>query len=148
MSTALLLGLVLLATPQDDVPWFQLYDQGVAAIEQGRAREAGPLLEAALAKRADEGLRLRTSGVYLVDYMPYLYLAIASQMSGDLEAARRYVAAAEKSGVAAASEVVAMVPGTLFRCSRGNVPAGGRRHATREPGSGRGWVLPRLQPRR
>ena len=35
MSTALLLGLVLLATPQDDVAWYQLYDQGVTAIEQG-----------------------------------------------------------------------------------------------------------------
>jgi tetratricopeptide (TPR) repeat protein len=105
MVHALLLGLVLLATPQDEATWYQLYDRGVTAIEQGRPQEARSLLEAALAMQPAEGIRVRTSSIYFVDYMPNLYLAIASQMTGDLEAARSYLAKAEASGVAERSEV-------------------------------------------
>ncbi len=105
MVHVLLLGLILLAAPQEDATWFQLYDRGVTAIEQGRPEEATPLLQAALAKQATEGLRIRTNGIFFVDYMPNLYLAIASQMTGDLAAARAYLDVAEASGVAARSEV-------------------------------------------
>jgi tetratricopeptide (TPR) repeat protein len=105
MVHALLLVLALPAAPQDDTAWYQLYDRGVAAIEQGRPEDARPLLEAALAEQPTEGLKVRTSGIYFVDYMPNLYLAIASQMTGDRDAAHSYLAAAERSGVAASSEV-------------------------------------------
>ena len=105
MVHALLLGLLVLASPPGEDTWYQLYDRGVTAIESGRPQDAKPLLEAALAMQPVEGIRLRTSGIYFVDYMPNLYLAIASQMSGDLDAARTYLDAAEQSGVAARSEV-------------------------------------------
>jgi tetratricopeptide (TPR) repeat protein len=104
MLDTLVLGLALLAVPQEPAAWYQLYDQGVMAIEQGRPAEARPLLEAALAKRPTEGLKVRTYGVFFVDYMPHLYLAIAAQMLGELESARASIATAEASGIAARSE--------------------------------------------
>jgi len=122
MVHALFLGLALLAAPQDDTAWYQLYDRGVTAIEQGRPQEARPLLEAALAKQPTEGLRLRTSGIYFVDYMPNLYLAIAAQMTGDLETARKYIAEAEATGVAASSEVGAPLLSAFRILMRAPIP--------------------------
>jgi hypothetical protein len=105
MLDTFVLGLVLLALPQEPGNWYQLYDQGVTAVEQGRAVEARPLILAALAKRPAEGLKVRTYGVFFVDYMPHLYLAMAAQMLGDLDSARASIERAEASGVAARSEV-------------------------------------------
>jgi hypothetical protein len=105
MLDTVVLGLALLAVPQENGAWYQLYDQGVTAVERGRPAEARPLLEAALAKQPAEGLKVRTYGVFFVDYMPHLYLAIAAQMLGELDGGRAELVKAEASGVAARSEV-------------------------------------------
>ena len=42
-----------------------------------------PLLEAALASRSEEALRIRTHGVHFVDYLPHLYLAYAHWLAGN-----------------------------------------------------------------
>ncbi len=85
--------------------WYAQYEKGVRLIEQGNGAEAKAALEAALAARQAEGLRVPTRTHQYIDYLPHLYLAIASQMSGDVESARKHLASAETSGVAAKSEV-------------------------------------------
>lgn len=85
--------------------WYAQYEKGVRLIEQGNAAEARTALEAALAARQAEGLQVPTRIHQYIDYLPHLYLAIASQMTGDVEAARKHLAMAESSGMAAKSEV-------------------------------------------
>ncbi len=84
--------------------WDESYQAGVRLIEQGQAAAAKPLLVAALAARQKEGLQVPTGSQQYVDYLPHLYLAIANQMSGNVDAARKELALAETSGVAARSE--------------------------------------------
>ncbi len=95
---------VLLSTTQPS-NWYEHYELGVRLIEQGQAASALPHLEAAFAARQKEGLQVPARSQLYVDYLPHLYLAIAHQMSGDVDAARRELALAETSGVAAKSEV-------------------------------------------
>jgi tetratricopeptide (TPR) repeat protein len=85
--------------------WYEDYERGVRLIEQGRAAEAKAKFEAALAARAEEGVQVPTRMQQYIDYLPHLYLAIASQMSGDVEVARKHLALAETSGMAVKSEV-------------------------------------------
>ena len=85
--------------------WYQQYEKGVRAIEQGRAGEARESLAAAVAARREEGVQVPTRPQQYIDYLPHLYLAIAHQMSGDVDAARKELALAETSGMAAKSEV-------------------------------------------
>ena len=85
--------------------WYEQYEKGVRLIEQGKAEAAKDALAAAIAARAEEGLQVPTRPQQYLDYLPHLYLAIAHQMTGDVEAARKALARAESSGVAAKSEV-------------------------------------------
>lgn len=96
---------VLAASPAFAAEWHEHYEKGVRLIEQGQAEAAKGPLEAALAARAAEGLQLATGPQQYMDYLPHLYLAIASQMTGDVDRARRELAHAETSGMAARSEV-------------------------------------------
>ena len=85
--------------------WYEQYEKGVRLIEQGRADEARAALTAALAARAEEGLQVPTAPQQYIDYLPHLYLAIANQMGGNVDQARKELALAETSGMAAKSEV-------------------------------------------
>ena len=85
--------------------WYDHYEEGVRLIAQGDATGARKALEAALAARSEEGLQVPSRAREYVDYLPHLYLAIANQMSGDVERARKDLARAEASGVAVRSEV-------------------------------------------
>jgi tetratricopeptide (TPR) repeat protein len=85
--------------------WYDHYEKGVRLIEQGRGEEAREALTAALAGRADEGVQLPAGQQQYIDYLPHLYLAIANQMAGDVEKARKELGLAETSGMAAKSEV-------------------------------------------
>jgi tetratricopeptide (TPR) repeat protein len=96
---------VLAATPLSAATWFENYERGVRLIEQGKAEAAKPLLEKAVEGRADEGLQLPVRPQQYIDYLPHLYLAVASQMTGDVESARKHLARAETAGTAARSEV-------------------------------------------
>ena len=84
--------------------WVSHYELGIRLIEQGQGHAARGELEAALAARSSEGLQVTTRPNQYVDYLPHLYLAIASQMSGDVEEARRQLGLAETSGKSARSE--------------------------------------------
>ena len=99
---ALILSL-LLATASDS--WFDHYERGVRLIEQGNASAARAELAAAIAVRPTEGLQVATRPQQYIDYLPHLYLAIANQMTGDVETAKKELARAEDSGVAQQSDV-------------------------------------------
>ena len=102
----LLLAVILLAAPGASAQtWYDHYEKGVRLIEQGDASAARTSLEAALAARGAEGLQVPSRPQQYLDYLPHLYLAIASQMNGDVERARKELALAETSGMAAKSEV-------------------------------------------
>jgi len=106
MKRGFLLVLLALAAPIALAgDWYDEYEKGVRLIEQGNAAGAKPALEAALKAREAEGLQVPTRPQQYIDYLPHLYLAIASQMTGDVESARKHLGAAESSGVAAKSEV-------------------------------------------
>jgi len=100
-----LIAILLFAVPLSAASWYESYEQGVRLIEQGQAGAAMKALEAALTERAEEGVQVPTTMQQYMDYLPHLYLAIASQMSGDVERARKELALAETSGMAAKSEV-------------------------------------------
>jgi hypothetical protein len=97
--------LLLAAVTASAANWYEHYEKGVRLIEQGHAEEAREALAAALAARAEEGVQVPTGQQQYIDYLPHLYLAIASQMDGDVEHARKELALAETSGMAARSEV-------------------------------------------
>lgn len=98
-------ALLLMALPASASNWYDHYENGVRLIEQGQAESAKVALEAALAARAEEGIRVPTRPQQNIDYLPHLYLAIASQMSGDVDRARDELGLAESSGAAARSDV-------------------------------------------
>jgi hypothetical protein len=97
--------LMLATTTASAATWYEQYEKGVRLIEQGKAGDAREALAAALAARAEEGVQVPTGPQQYLDYLPHLYLAIASQMDGDVEKARKELALAETSGMAARSEV-------------------------------------------
>jgi hypothetical protein len=106
MSRTLLIAALLCAAPAvRAASWYDQYEKGVRQIQQGDAEGARQSLAAALAARSEEGVQLPTRAQQYIDYLPHLYLAIASQMTGDVDAARKELALAETSGMAAKSEV-------------------------------------------
>ena len=105
MIRTCLVVLLLASSPAFAADWYQDYERGVRLIEQGDAAGAKSALAAAVAARAQEGVQVPTRPQQYIDYLPHLYLAIAHQMSGDVEQARAELALAETSGMAAKSEV-------------------------------------------
>jgi hypothetical protein len=103
-ATVLLLSAHLAAAGPDSLAWLEPYRTGVRLVEQGRGAEGRKALETALRLRGAGGLRVPAGGVEYVDYLPQLYLAMACQMSGDLDAGRAYLLAAEQEGLAEKSE--------------------------------------------
>ena len=107
MSVSILLLALMLraAEPASEATWYEHYEHGVSLIERGKSSEAVTELKAALSQRPQEGLQVSVREGRYLDYLPHLYLAIASQMNGDVEDARKHLAAAEKSGVAGRSAI-------------------------------------------
>ncbi len=85
---------VVLLSAGPDAAARAAYERGRTLIESGKAAEARAELERALAAAPQE----------TPDYLPQVYLAIASHMTGDTAAAKRHLAAAESSGAAERSE--------------------------------------------
>jgi hypothetical protein len=94
---------ILLAVPSGT--WYEHYDRALRLIADGQGAGARDELQAALALRGKEQLQAATQRHEYIDYLPHLYLAIAKQMTGDIDGSRKVLAKAEESGVAAKSEV-------------------------------------------
>jgi hypothetical protein len=103
-APALLLSAVFALAGPETLSWLEPYRAGVRLVEQGKGAEARKALESALRLRPAGGLRVPAGGVDYVDYLPHLYLAMACQMSGDPDAGRAYLVAAEREGLAEKSE--------------------------------------------
>lgn len=131
----LALLLLLFAIDPASPAWYVHYEKGLALIQDGSANEARVELEAALKERSVEGLQLAIGDRQYVDYLPHLYLAIASQMGGDVAAARKHLAAASNSGVAPKSEVGKPLFVAYELLLRGEIskPSPRPRYATYEP---------------
>lgn len=131
-----LFAVMFLATAVSAGQWYERYEKGIRLIEQGQAEAARAELEAALKGRSAEGLQLPSRPQQYIDYLPHLYLAIANQMAGDVEAARKELALAETGGLAAKSEVGRPLLVAYQLLLRGD--GGGRypRYATFEPREG------------
>jgi tetratricopeptide (TPR) repeat protein len=105
MWTALVVALAAApAAAQEGPAWHKHYEQGVALVQDGKGAEARARLEEALRLRPNEALRVPTDGLRYVDYLPHVYLAAACHLAGDGASARKHLAEAERSGVAAKSE--------------------------------------------
>ena len=103
-ATALLSSALFAATAPPNLGWLEPYRTGVRLVEQGQGALARKSLETALGLRGAGGLRVPAGGVDYGDYLPHLYLAVACQMSGDPDAGRAYLVAAEQEGLAEKSE--------------------------------------------
>lgn len=124
--------LLLIATPAFAANWYDAYQKGVRLIGEGQAVAAKASLEEALAARGEEGLQIPARPQQYLDYLPHLYLAIANQMSGDIERARKELALAETSGMAAKSEVGHPLLVAYQLLLRGDTP-GYTNYARRKP---------------
>ena len=72
---------------------------------RGGGSESGDReLNQALERRGDSGTRVRTYGMRVIDYFPYLKLGIAYYLAGEPEAALRAFETAERLGAVKASE--------------------------------------------
>jgi tetratricopeptide (TPR) repeat protein len=105
MLRTLIAVVMLFALPAAAATWHDDYQKGVRLIEQGNGEAAKAALTAALSSRAEEGVQVPVRPQQYIDYLPHLYLAIAEQMTGNVQQARRELALAETSGMAARSEV-------------------------------------------
>ncbi len=87
------------------LPWYSHYDRGLALIDEGKAAEAVIEFEEAIAKRSKPGTAVRVYSNRYIVYVPHLYLAIAAQMSGDMDKAKSSLENAKQLGVAGETEV-------------------------------------------
>src|SRR5687768_10081903 len=106
MRVAAAFALILAIAPAlaADTKWVKHYEDGVRLLEEGNHAEAQKALRAALEARPAEQLSLEVEKGHYIDYLPHLYLTIASYELGDAAAAKQHLKEAEKTGLAARSE--------------------------------------------
>jgi tetratricopeptide (TPR) repeat protein len=104
----LLISIALLvlagASPARADQWYEHYARAEKALTDGDHTTAIAELNLALERRGDSGARVRTYGMRVVDYFPYLKLGIAYFAAGEFEAALRAFDTEEQLGAVADSE--------------------------------------------
>jgi tetratricopeptide (TPR) repeat protein len=85
--------------------WKTQYQLGMERLEAGEHATAYLYFERALATQPEERLAAVEIDGTAADYLPHLYLCVTAYHQGELEGARRHLAAAETSGRAAESAV-------------------------------------------
>ncbi len=100
LPTALLaLALLASAGPLRADRWYVHYEKAEHALEQEQWRTAVEQLLQAIERKGDSGARVRTYGMKVVDYFPYLRLGIAYHHLGQYEAALQAFDTEERLGV-------------------------------------------------
>jgi tetratricopeptide (TPR) repeat protein len=84
--------------------WYEHYARAEKALTANDHETAITELNQALERRGDSGLRVRTYGMRVTDYFPYLKLGIAYFAAGEHEAALRAFDTEEQLGVVQGSE--------------------------------------------
>jgi tetratricopeptide (TPR) repeat protein len=93
-----LLLLALAATAAAD-PWYVHHDNAERALAAGDWRRAVEEISQAIERRGDSGIRVRTYGMRVADYFPYLTLGIAYFHLSQHDAALEAFATEERLGV-------------------------------------------------
>jgi tetratricopeptide (TPR) repeat protein len=104
--SALGLALALAALPRAAAadPWYVHHDNARRALETGDWRRAVEEINQAIERRGDSGIRVRTYGMRVADYLPYLTLGIAYYRLGHHDAALEAFDTEERLGVVQGSE--------------------------------------------
>lgn len=105
LLAAAVLALVLAApaTAAAD-PWYAHHDAAQRALAAGDWRLAVEEINQAIERRGDSGIRVRTYGMRVTDYFPYLTLGIAYYHLGEHDAALEAFETEERLGVVQGSE--------------------------------------------
>jgi tetratricopeptide (TPR) repeat protein len=95
---------VLAAVPVSADQWYEHYARAEQALMDADHATAIAELNMAIERRGDSGARVRTYGMRVVDYFPYLKLGIAYFAAGQYEAALRAFETEERLGAVEGSE--------------------------------------------
>ena len=98
-AAALFLGLLLAAGPLRADLWYVHYENAERALADKKWRRAVSELRQALERKGDSGSRVRSYGMKVVDYFPYLKLGIAYHHLGEESAALEAFDTEERLGV-------------------------------------------------
>ena len=93
-----LLLALLVATSASAARWYEHYARAETALAEGRWRDAVTELNDALERRGDSGARVRSYGMKVVAYFPYLKLGIAYVELGQYDAALQAFETEERLG--------------------------------------------------
>ncbi len=104
LTTALLIASVVAAPPAWADYWYEHYARAEAAIENGDWSRAIEELQEALERKGDSGARVRSYGMKVVAYFPYLKLGIAYYHLGQPEAALQAFQTEDQLGAIQTSE--------------------------------------------
>jgi tetratricopeptide (TPR) repeat protein len=91
------------ALPAQADYWYEHYARAETALDNGNWNTAIEELQQALERKGDSGARVRSYGMYVVAYFPYLKLGIAYYHLGQLEAALQAFQTEEQLGAVQAS---------------------------------------------
>ncbi len=94
----LVIGLVLVVFPVWADQWYEHYARAEKALSDGDHGTAIAELNLAIERRGDSGSRVRTYGMRVTDYFPYLKLGIAYVMADEPEPALRAFDTEEQLG--------------------------------------------------
>ena len=105
LGVAILICAVLAAAPPRWADyWYEHYARAETALENGNWSRAIEELQQALERKGDSGARVRSYGMKVVAYFPYLKLGIAYYHLGQLDAALQAFQTEEQLGAVQASE--------------------------------------------
>ncbi len=94
----LVIALVASAAPVGADQWYEHYARAEQALMNADHETAIAELNSAIERRGDSGARVRTYGMRVTDYFPYLKLGIAYFAAGEYEAALRAFDTEEQLG--------------------------------------------------
>jgi len=93
-----MIGLLLVGIPVWADQWYEHYARAEKALSDGDHGIAITELNLAIERRGDSGSRVRTYGMRVTDYFPYMKLGIAYMMAGEPESALRAFDTEEQLG--------------------------------------------------
>lgn len=105
LTLLVLVAIALITLPASAEPWYEHYSKAEKALENQNWSLAVQELIEALEKRGDSGERVRTYGMKVTSYFPYLKLGIAYYHLGQLDAALQAFETEERLGAIARSNV-------------------------------------------
>ena len=103
LIAVLVIGTIVAVTPTWADYWYEHYSRAETALDNESWERAIEELQQALERKGDSGARVRSYGMKVVAYFPYLKLGIAYYHLGQIEAALQAFQTEEQLGVIQAS---------------------------------------------